>query len=268
MDASIIKIQKMVRGFLCRIKRLPLFLYIIRKYLSSILYSFSISTDDGRINSFIDENNIIKILYDKYGENRIKIPKIRMWYDILIYDKLYGWIPINIKSTTTTTRDNTGNLAICVHAYTDEKLDLHNNKTYENGKMSLLFIQKLKNKNYNYNFKKDYYFLVLNKNNPKDIIINSIKGLNILSSNNNNLPFQICWNKNREYNYNGILKSVGIFIKTLHNIKHNWKKNFIDNIKKINRKRKIIDEHKQNCGKKRKIEDGDSKSRDKKRIKL
>ena len=62
MDINIIKIQKIVRGFLCRIKRLPLFLYIIHNYLSSVFYSFSISTDDGRINSFIDENNIIKIL--------------------------------------------------------------------------------------------------------------------------------------------------------------------------------------------------------------
>ena len=60
MDIDIIKIQKVLRGFLCRLKRLPLFLYILHKYLSSISYSFSVSTDDGRINSFIDENNIIE----------------------------------------------------------------------------------------------------------------------------------------------------------------------------------------------------------------
>ena len=39
-----------------------------------------------------------------------------MWYDILAFDNMYNWIPINIKTTTTTTSDNTGNLAICVYA--------------------------------------------------------------------------------------------------------------------------------------------------------
>ena len=237
MDINIIKIQKVVRGFLCRIKRLPLFLYIIQKYLSSILYSFSVSTKDGRVNSFIDENNIIKILCSKYGE-RMKVPKIRMWYDILIYDKLCGWLPVNIKSTSTKTRDNTGNLAMCVYAYTNEKLDLY--KTYENGKMSTVFIEKLRTKEYNHSFKKDYYFLVFNKQKPKDIIINSVKGLRIVYANNNNLPFQVCWNKNRDYEYNGIIRCIGLLLSSMEKIKHNWKKNFIDNIKNISKKRKRI----------------------------
>ena len=242
MDIYIIKIQKVVRGYLCKIKMLPLFLRIIQNYLSSIMYLFSNSTDDGRINSFIDENNIIKILQSKYGDNRIKIPKIRMWYDILIYDKIHGWLPVNIKSTTTLTNDNTGNLAMCVYAYTDQNLDLFNDKTYVNGKMSTIFIDKLRNEKYNYNFKKDYYFLVLNKTQPTDIIINSIKGLNIIHANNNNLPFQICWNKNRYYEYNGIIKSIRVLLNCLQKIKHNWKKNFIDNIKKVDRKRRRIDD--------------------------
>ena len=236
MDIDIVKIQKVIRGFLCRLKRLPLFLYILRKYLSSIIYSFSVSTDDGRINSFIDENNIIKILCSKYGKNRIKIPKIRMWYDMLIYDSICGWLPVNIKSTTTMTKDNTGNLAMCVYAYTNEKLDLF--KTYENGKMSRIFIEKIRNKEYNHNFKKDYYFLVFNKSKPSDIIINSIKGLGAIYVNNNNLPFQVCWNKNRYYEYNGIIRSIGLLLSSMQKIKHNWKKKFIDNIKNINKKRK------------------------------
>jgi hypothetical protein len=95
-----------------------------------------------------------------------------MWYDILAYDFIFGWIPINIKTTTTKTADNTGNLAMCVYAYTDEILDF--NKSYENGKMSIILFNKLKSKNYNRNNKKDYYFIVLNKTNSNDIIINSI----------------------------------------------------------------------------------------------
>jgi len=47
-------------------------------------------------------------------------------------------------------------------------------------------MEKLRNKQYN-------------KNNLNDIIINSVKGLIHLTPNINNLPFQVCWDKNREY---------------------------------------------------------------------
>lgn len=121
-----------------------------------------------------------------------------MWYDILTFDYIYGWIPINIKTTTTLITDNTGNLTMCVYAYINELLDIHRDKSYENGKINYILFNKLKNKNYNTNNKKDYYFIVLNKTNSNDIIIiNSLKGLTLLIPNINNLPFQVCWDKNR-----------------------------------------------------------------------
>jgi len=113
---------------------MPLIMYKIQKYLKSSSLYFSNQSEDGRINSSIDEDEIIKILNKKF-RNKIKKPKIRMWYDILAYDYLYGWIPINIKTTTTITSDNTGNLAMCVYAYTNELLDIHRNKSYDNGKI-------------------------------------------------------------------------------------------------------------------------------------
>lgn len=154
-----------------------------------------------------------------------------MWYDILAFDYLYGWLPINIKTTTTFTSDNIGNLAICVFAYTDEKLDIY--KSYENGKMSKILIKKLKNKKYNKINKKDYYFLVFNKKNQNDIIINSLKGLTTLTPNINNLPFQVCWNKNRNFKYENINEKIKLFVKTIKKSKPSWKENFITNIKKI-----------------------------------
>ena len=207
---KIIKIQKWFRGCILRLKQLPLIMYHIQKYLKSLNIEFSGKNKDGRINSCIDEDKVIDVLVDKFN-NRIKIPKIRMWYDILAFDYIYGWIPINIKTTTTLTTDNTGNLAMCVHAYTDEKLDFNVNKTYENGKMSKILIKKLKKKKFNKNYKKDYYFLVLNKKDNKDVIINSIKGLTKLNSNVNNLPFQVCWNKNRLYEYKNINKIIKLY---------------------------------------------------------
>ena len=102
------------------------------------------------------EDTIINLLLEQFPK-KIKVPGIRMWYDILVYDCYYGWIPVNIKTTTTFTSDNTGNLAMCVYSYTDEILDIHRVKSYENGKMSDILFNKLKNKEYNTNNKKEFY---------------------------------------------------------------------------------------------------------------
>ncbi|ECW7662789.1 restriction endonuclease, partial [Campylobacter coli] len=44
---------------------------------------------------------------------------------------------------------------------------------------------------------KDYYFLIINKNDVQDIFIASLKSLEKISPNGNNLPFQAKWNENR-----------------------------------------------------------------------
>jgi len=235
IENKIIKIQKCFRGYILRLKRLPLILYIIRRYLISKEFEFSKHNDDGRINSCMDEDEIIKLLIENFS-NKIKKPKMRMWYDILIFDYIYGWIPCNIKTTSTLTHDNTGNLAMCVYAYTNEYLDIHKNNSYENGKMSNILYNKLKNKEYNKNNKnnkKDYYFIILNKTNTDDIIINSIKGLTILTPNINNLPFQVCWNKNRLFKYENINKKIKLFIDCLQRPKPSWKETFMKNIRQL-----------------------------------
>ena len=207
-------------------------MYVIKKYLKSQSILLSDENEDGRINSCIDEDKIIKLLIENF-QNKIKKPKFRMWYDILAFDYLYGWIPINIKTTSTLTSDNTGNLAMCVYSYTDEILNIHRDKTYENGIMSTILFNKLKNKNYNKNNKKDYYFIVINKNNTSDIIINSIKGLTILTPNINNLPFQVCWNKNRTFIYENISKKIKLFIDCLKKPKSSWNETFMRNVRTL-----------------------------------
>ena len=228
----IIKIQKCFRGYIYRAKHLPLIMYKIQKYLQIKSYSFTNTNKDGRINSCIDEEMIIYLLIDYFG-TKIKQPKIRMWYDILVFDYIYGWLPVNIKITTTLTSDNTGNLAMCVYAYTDEILDIFRNNTYENGSMASILFDKLKNKKYNKNKKKDYYFLVLNKTNTNDIIINSVKGLTLLTPNINNLPFQICWDKNRDFIYKKINEQVKFFLESLQKPKPSWKEIFMANIRTL-----------------------------------
>jgi hypothetical protein len=230
LTEHVCKIQKWFRGCMMRLKQLPLIMYQIKKYLKSQAFKFSTQNADGRINSCLDEDVILKILIEKFGE-KIKKPPPRMWYDILALDCMYGWIPINIKTTTTITSDNTGNLAMCVYAYTNEVLDL--NKSYENGKMSDVLITKLKNGNYNTNPKKDYYFVVLNKTNG-DVIVNSVKGLSILTPNINNLPFQVRWDKNHVFTYEPIHKKIKQFIDCLKKPKPSWKETFMLNIRSLN----------------------------------
>ena len=231
--SKIIKIQKWYRGCITRLKQLPLIMYKVQKYLQIQTFKFSIQNEDGRINSCNDEDEVIKLLIYKFGE-KIKKPKIRMWFDILAFDYMYGWIPINIKTTTTITSDNTGNLTMCVYAYTNEILDIHRNKSYENGKMSDILFNKLKMKKYNTNSKKDYYFIVLNKKDSSDIIVNSVKGLTILTPNINNLPFQVRWSKNREFKYENINKKIKLFIDCLQKPQPSWKETFMLNIRTLN----------------------------------
>ena len=231
-ENKIIKIQSWIRGCLLRLKQLPLIMYKIQNYLKSQTFQFSTQNEDGRINSCTDEDGVIKLLFDKFGE-KIKKPKKRMWYDILAFDSMYGWIPINIKTTTTMTSDNTGNLAMCVYVYTDEILDIHRDKSYENGKMSDILFNKLKNKKYNTSNKKDYYFIVLNKTDASDIIVNSVKGLTILTPNINNLPFQICWDKNRSFKYENINKKVKQFIECLQKPRPSWHETFMSNVRTL-----------------------------------
>jgi len=200
----IINIQKRFRGCMLRKKRLPTVMYAIQKYLKTKAIRFSNQNEDGRINSCFDESLVIQLLIEEFGPARIKPQEKRLWSDVLVYDYMYGWIPINIKSTTTKTSDNAGNLAMCVYAYTDEHLVL--DKRYANGELSKILTHKLKNKKYNTENKKDYYFLVLNKTNASDIIVNSIKGLTEITKNINNLPFQINWDKNRVFKYEKIKK--------------------------------------------------------------
>ena len=144
---------------------------------------------------------------------------------------MYGLLPLNIKTTTTLTSDNTGNLAMCLTAYTDEILDF--NVKYSNGVSSKMLSTKIRNKELNKTLKKDYYFIIINKLNTKDIIVNSCRGLTVLTPNINNLPFQVCWNKNRTFVFRNINMVINDFIISIKKPKPSWRESFLLNIRSI-----------------------------------
>lgn len=69
---QVIKIQAMFRGYITRKKRLPMIMYKIQKYLQEYNYKSCFTNNDGRINSCIDEEKIIKLLEHKFGNLIIK----------------------------------------------------------------------------------------------------------------------------------------------------------------------------------------------------
>lgn len=224
------KFKAIITGFISRKKRLPNVIYVIQQYLNKNKIQFCKKCDDGRTNSCLDEEQILPILEKKFGDRYHKPPS-RMWYDFLIRDYRYGWLPCNLKSTTTKSADNTGNLAMCVYAYTNHNLDLY--KSYHNGSMSKILIEKLKENAYNYNNKKDYFFIVANKTNQTDIIVNSLKGLTSLTPNAHNLPFQVKWNDNREFVYKPIKCVIECALNAIKPKKPSWKEMFLQNVRQL-----------------------------------
>lgn len=228
---KIIKVQAMVRGFLYRINNLPNSILFIRKVINDNKIKICKTSSDGRTNSCKDEINIIKLLKkQKDLKKRLFVPKDRHWFDIAVLDYKYGWFPINIKSTTTKTADNVGNLAICAYALTNYPMDYQ--KSYNNGHISKVFTREIKAKNYNKNYKRDYYFIVYNKE-DKTVIANSIRGLQKLTANINNLPFQVKWSDNKKFKYKHINKVVKDIIYCISKPKPSWTEIFLNEVRSI-----------------------------------
>ncbi len=178
--------------------------------------------DDGRINASINEDEIIKIIKTDFD---IQIPKSRAWFDFAIENKT-GFYPVNIKVTNTTHFDNLNCKLGVYYALTGLIPDFQNEINW------LDYFIKLK-ENIGINKEKDYYFLVVNKQIPNDIFINSLKGIKTFQPNGNNLPFQCKWNFNKKYCKKTfdeakdlILSNFGTSIKLRSEIYFNFKKYF------------------------------------------
>ncbi len=233
------KIQATYKGYLYRRNNLPNSMRYVQKLLVKDNIKCSKQSADGRTNSCLDEDKAIKILdNDTKLKGRVDIPNIRHWFDVAIKDYKYGWLPINIKSTTTHTSDNTGNFAMCVYALTDAEMEIKlpckkKASYYRNRKMSKTLIKCLKKGKLNKVKKRDYYFVVINKTNEKEIIINSLKGLSKLTPNINNLPFQVKWSNNKQFIYQNIFSIKSKLVDAIIKPKPSWREEFLNEIRKL-----------------------------------
>ncbi|GAA7008193.1 hypothetical protein AOH414_13660 [Helicobacter pylori] len=164
---------------------IPTQLNEIANFLKTNPYNLSQPLQDGRLNSSVNEEEILNAIKHFFP---IQLPKAREWWDFS-FEENDIFYPVNI--TTTKTADNL-NCKLGIYYALCGLLPTFNNEiAWEK------YFQKL-HKDLGKNTNRDYYFLIINKNDPKDIFINSLKGIQTLQPNGNNLPFQCKWDNNRE----------------------------------------------------------------------
>ncbi|RVZ49101.1 restriction endonuclease [Helicobacter pylori] len=180
---------------------IPTQLNEIAEFLKTNPYNLSQPLQDGRLNSSINEEEILNTI----KHFPIQLPKAREWWDFS-FKKNDIFYPINIKITTTKTADNfNGKLGI-YYALCGLLPEFNNEIAWEK------YFQKL-HKDLGKNTNKDYYFLIINKNDPKDVFINSLKGIQTLQP--NNLPFQCKWDNNREIVQRNFIESKNFILSAL-----------------------------------------------------
>ncbi|WRD90296.1 restriction endonuclease [Helicobacter pylori] len=163
---------------------IPTQLNEIAKFLKTNPYNLSQPLQDGRLNPSVNEEEILNTI----KHFPIQLPKAREWWDFS-FEENDIFYPVNLKTTTTKTADNL-NCKLGIYYALCGLLPTFNNEiAWEK------YFQKL-HKDLGKNTDRDYYFLIINKNDPKDIFINSLKGIQTLQP--NNLPFQCKWDNNRE----------------------------------------------------------------------
>ncbi|MFP6127532.1 restriction endonuclease [Helicobacter pylori] len=164
---------------------IPTQLNEIAEFLKTNPYNLSQPLQDGRLNPSVNEEEILNTIKDYFP---IQLPKAREWWDFS-FKKNDIFYPVNIKTTTTKTADNLNCKLGIYYALCGLVPTFNNEIAWEK------YFQKL-HKDLGKNTDRDYYFLIINKNDPKNIFINSLKGIQTLQP--NNLPFQCKWDNNRE----------------------------------------------------------------------
>ena len=154
------------------------------KFLNETNIALCEDHEDGRYNSTIDEDTIITLLEEKYGEENIERPPARWWWDV----KIFGYF-CNIKSSTFKTADNFSSKQAVLWALTDltedEIVKVRDWQTFQ------YHLRERGKKENN----RDYYCVVLNKT-TNEVHLTSLKTLYALTPNGNNLLFQINWGRN------------------------------------------------------------------------
>ncbi len=174
----------------------------IAEFLKTNPYNLSQPLQDGQLNSSVNEEEILNTIKDYFP---IQLPRAREWWDFS-FEENKIFYPVNIKTTTTKTADNLNCKLGIYYALCGLVPEFNNEIAWEK------YFHKL-HKDLGKNTNRDYYFLIINKNDPKDVFINSLKGIQTLQP--NNLPFQCKWDNNREIVQRSFIESKNFILSTL-----------------------------------------------------
>ncbi|GAA7460756.1 hypothetical protein HpBHB13_13410 [Helicobacter pylori] len=181
---------------------IPTQLNEIAEFLKTNPYNLSQPLQDGRLNSSVNEEEILNTIKDYFP---IQLPRAREWWDFS-FEENKIFYPVNIKTTTTKTADNLNCKLGIYYALCGLVPEFNNEITWEK------YFQKL-HEDLGKNTNRDYYFLIINKNDPKDVFINSLKGIQTLQP--NNLPFQCKWDDNRKIVQRSFIESKNFILSAL-----------------------------------------------------
>ena len=203
------------------LKNFNTFMEDVQSFLSNSFLVLCKESRDGRVNSQKDEDIIIEKLQEKYSDY-ITVPPARYWYDI---KHKHTNTPINIKSTSLSGSDNASNFLALLHCFTDIQIeDTRGANKSKDWKQLINWVkdnqQNIKNNN------RDYWFLVVDKNNTKNVFWNSLKKLPAPTGNPSNMPFQVDWRKNKDPKHRTHNESLNLYldlvITSIKKIVANW----------------------------------------------
>ena len=172
---------------------IPKVLLEVRDYLRDQRIVLSTGSASKRSDSSDSERIVVSHIQNAQTHNRQRwntlSPNIGSssgtnWYDIMIEDCY-----VDIKISECNSSDNTNAKQAVYWFITGEIKSFCSQRRY-------LFSRMRANENPNES--RDFYYLIVNKNNTSDVFIVSLKGISTLVPNGNNRPFQAQWHKCRE----------------------------------------------------------------------
>ena len=145
-------------------------------------------TDNARLDSAVNEKTVLDKLSERFAIEQQ--PQARHWWDFSIRDDGV-LLPVNLKLTELGSANDNMNCKLGIYyALTGREPDFANETPWHD------FFERLAGDMQENS--RDYYFLVVNKNDSADVFAQGLRTLGTLTPNGNNLPFQCCWRDNRE----------------------------------------------------------------------
>ena len=163
----------------------PAKLHEVVTFLNEVGIDCCFNHEDGRVNSIEDEEKVICLLEEQFGTENVERPAVREWWDV----KVFGYY-LQIKSSDVAKKaaDNFSSKSAILYALTylpEDKIKVQKWSEFEEALLNYADVEN----------ERDYYILVVDKKTRKSHLT-SLKSLTKITSNGNNLPFQIRWADN------------------------------------------------------------------------